>query len=253
MSEHDDEATEPIEEDEPTAEDRDEQGSSREAEILAARRESLARLADAGMDPFALTLETALGVAEPDPIAGIHREFGDLAPGTTGDAMPDGRRTHRAAARHGQAEVPGGPRPYRRHPALLQRQGHGPGGVRPARRGRPRRHRRRHRPRRDDEEGRAVDLRGAMGDAHEEPASAPREMARPEGPRPAAASPVPAPGHRRRCRAATSWRVPPSCRRCAACWTSAGSSSSKARCCSSWRAARTPGRSPRSITCSTRR
>ena len=80
MSERDDEATEP------TTDDRDEQGSSREAEILAARRESLARLADAGMDPFALTLETALGVAEPDAIAGIHREFGDLAPGTTGDA-----------------------------------------------------------------------------------------------------------------------------------------------------------------------
>ena len=39
------------------------------------------------MDPFALTLETALGVAEPDAIAGIHREFGDLAPGATGDGM----------------------------------------------------------------------------------------------------------------------------------------------------------------------
>ena len=87
MSERDDEATGPTAEDGPTAGDRDEQGSSREAEILAARRESLARLADAGMDPFALTLETALGVAEPDPVAGIHREFGDLEPGTTGDGI----------------------------------------------------------------------------------------------------------------------------------------------------------------------
>ena len=167
MSEHDDEATGPIEEDEPTADDRDEQGSSREAEILAARRESLARLADAGMDPFALTLETALGVAEPDAIVGIHREFGDLAPGTTGDGMRTvaGRIVHRRDMgkltflvirdRTGDIQL------------FCNAEAMDPAAFAPARRGRPRRHRRGQRPGRDDEEGRALDLRGAMGDAHE--------------------------------------------------------------------------------------
>ena len=45
----------------------------REAEVLAARRESLGRLEVAGIPPFALSLETALGVAEPDPIVAERR------------------------------------------------------------------------------------------------------------------------------------------------------------------------------------
>jgi len=44
---------------------------SRESEILAGRRESMSRLEKAGMPPFALTLELALGVAEPTPAADI--------------------------------------------------------------------------------------------------------------------------------------------------------------------------------------
>ena len=44
---------------------------SRESEILAGRRESMSRLEQAGMPPFALTLELALGVAEPTPAADI--------------------------------------------------------------------------------------------------------------------------------------------------------------------------------------
>jgi lysyl-tRNA synthetase class 2 len=59
----------------------EEEGRSREGEVLAARRESLRRLEGAGIPPFALSLETALGVAEPDPVDGIQAAFGDLPPG----------------------------------------------------------------------------------------------------------------------------------------------------------------------------
>jgi lysyl-tRNA synthetase class 2 len=63
----------------------DREGRGREAEVLAARRESLRRLEEAGIPPFALSLETALGVTEPDPIEGIRASFGDLQPGVTAD------------------------------------------------------------------------------------------------------------------------------------------------------------------------
>ncbi len=55
----------------------------REAEVLAARRGSLRRLEEAGIPPFALSLEAALGVREPDPIAGIQASFADIQPGET--------------------------------------------------------------------------------------------------------------------------------------------------------------------------
>jgi lysyl-tRNA synthetase class 2 len=60
-------------EDEPTG---------REAEIMAARRESKARLEAAGMPPFALSLRAALGVDEPDPIDAIRASHRDLGPGS---------------------------------------------------------------------------------------------------------------------------------------------------------------------------
>ena len=62
--------------------------SSREAEVLAARRESLARLEAAGIAPFALTLEAALGVSDATPIGEVRAAFDGLEPGVTGD---DGR------------------------------------------------------------------------------------------------------------------------------------------------------------------
>jgi len=67
----------------------DEDGRGREAEVLAARRERLRRLEEAGIPPFALSLQAALGVPEPDPIAGIQASFADLQPGE----MADERRT----------------------------------------------------------------------------------------------------------------------------------------------------------------
>ncbi|MGZ8582523.1 MAG: lysine--tRNA ligase [Actinomycetota bacterium] len=55
---------------------------SREAEILAGRRESMVRLERAGMPPFALTLEQALGVAEPSPTADVRAAHGGLGADT---------------------------------------------------------------------------------------------------------------------------------------------------------------------------
>lgn len=63
----------------------DEEGSSREADVLAARRGSLDRLDAAGISPFALTLERALGVADPTPIGEIRASFGSMEPGQTGE------------------------------------------------------------------------------------------------------------------------------------------------------------------------
>src|SRR5512134_880199 len=57
----------------------DEERGSREAAILAGRRASMARLAGAGMPPFALTLERALGVSEPTPTADLRAMHPDLA------------------------------------------------------------------------------------------------------------------------------------------------------------------------------
>ena len=65
----------------------EEERSTRETEVLAARRESLERLEAAGIPPFALTLEAALGVRDPTPVADIRSAFGSLEPGETGDEV----------------------------------------------------------------------------------------------------------------------------------------------------------------------
>ena len=53
----------------------------REREVLKARRETMERLRAEGIEPFALSLESALGVREPDRIDAIREEFGGLGPG----------------------------------------------------------------------------------------------------------------------------------------------------------------------------
>jgi lysyl-tRNA synthetase class 2 len=58
---------------------------SRGEQVLAARRESLDRLRAGGVEPFALSLERAIGVPEPDQVEDIRARFGDLAPGQTTD------------------------------------------------------------------------------------------------------------------------------------------------------------------------
>ena len=55
----------------------EEERGSREAEILAARRDSMQRLDEAGMPAFALTLERALGVDEPTPTADVRAAHPD--------------------------------------------------------------------------------------------------------------------------------------------------------------------------------
>ncbi len=60
---------------------------SRESEILAGRRESMVRLDRAGMPPFALTLERALGVAEPTPTADVRASHTALHADTITDAV----------------------------------------------------------------------------------------------------------------------------------------------------------------------
>jgi lysyl-tRNA synthetase class 2 len=60
-------------------------GGSREAEVLAARRESLARLQAAGVAPFAMNLQLALGVDDPERIGDIHAAFDAIEPGETRD------------------------------------------------------------------------------------------------------------------------------------------------------------------------
>jgi lysyl-tRNA synthetase, class II len=64
-----------------------EEGSQREAAILAARRESLERLRAAGMEPYALTLASALDVEAPEPIAGVRAQFAGLSGGQESDAV----------------------------------------------------------------------------------------------------------------------------------------------------------------------
>ena len=65
----------------------EEQRASREDEVLAARRESLARLDEAGVPAFALTLEQALGVRDPTPVAEIQQAFGGLETGAVTDEV----------------------------------------------------------------------------------------------------------------------------------------------------------------------
>jgi len=52
----------------------------REREVLRARRESLERLRAKGIEPFALNLESVLGVREPHRIEDVREEFGALGP-----------------------------------------------------------------------------------------------------------------------------------------------------------------------------
>jgi len=57
----------------------------REREVLKARRETLERLRAKAIEPFALNLESALGVQEPNRIDAIREEFGGLGPGEMRD------------------------------------------------------------------------------------------------------------------------------------------------------------------------
>src|SRR5947207_12970843 len=59
--------------------------ASRGDQVLAARRETLERFREEGVEPFALNLREAIGEDEPDRIADIRKEFGDLPPGETTD------------------------------------------------------------------------------------------------------------------------------------------------------------------------
>ncbi|HET9249673.1 MAG TPA: lysine--tRNA ligase [Actinomycetota bacterium] len=63
-----------------------EEATGREREVLRTRRESRDRLGDRA---FALTLERALGVTEPDAAAGIREAFGELG----ADTLDEARRT----------------------------------------------------------------------------------------------------------------------------------------------------------------
>ena len=66
--------------------DREEPGS-REAEILAARRTSMQRLEAAGMPPFALTLDRALGIDEPTATAVVREAHLHLEPDSVSDEV----------------------------------------------------------------------------------------------------------------------------------------------------------------------
>jgi lysyl-tRNA synthetase, class II len=57
------------------------QARSRGDQVLAARRESLDRLRAAGIEPFALNLQQAIGTSEPDRAGDIRAEYQSLAPG----------------------------------------------------------------------------------------------------------------------------------------------------------------------------
>jgi lysyl-tRNA synthetase class 2 len=67
----------------------DEDLRGREAHVLAARRASLDRLRAAGMEPFALSLEAALGDREPTPTQSVREEFAGLG----ADQLTTERRT----------------------------------------------------------------------------------------------------------------------------------------------------------------
>ncbi len=59
----------------------------REREVLKARRETLERLRAKAIEPFALDLESTLGVQEPVSVEAIREEFGALGPGEMRDAV----------------------------------------------------------------------------------------------------------------------------------------------------------------------
>ena len=134
---------------------------------LAARRESLARLADAGMEPFASA--SARPSARPSRRASpTSREL--RGPRARGDVRG---RAHRRGTRRASSAT------WASCAFLVLRDrtgdlqlfcsagGTDAEGLGAARRRRPRRHRRPPPVRSADQEGRAVDLRRAMGDAHE--------------------------------------------------------------------------------------
>ena len=171
-----------------------EEATGREREVLRTRRESRERLGDRA---FALNLEQALGVPEPDTASSIREAFGGLAPRHDRRGSANGGRPDRPEAGHGQARVPGPARPVGRHPAGRQ-PGHRAGRPRAAGGGGSRRHRRCDRPGRDHAQGRAVDLRRAARDAHQGAPAAAREVARPQGSRAPTATALPPPRDRPR-------------------------------------------------------
>jgi lysyl-tRNA synthetase class 2 len=63
------------------------QAGSRGDQVLAARRESLERLRASGVEPFALNLQQAIGVSEPDRVSEVRAQFGALEAGQTTDSV----------------------------------------------------------------------------------------------------------------------------------------------------------------------
>ena len=217
--------------------------SGREAEILRARRDSLERLREAGVPPFALRFEpdahAADIVAEFEGALGARRGVGPAR---------DAGRPRRPRAPHGQAHLPRPARRHRRPPAVRRGGDAGRAEPRAAGRDRPRRHRRRRRARRAHPARRAVPQGRDADDADEGAPPAAGEVARAEGSGPPAAPgdtciwrPTSRPGARR-------WRARRCCARSARSSTGVGSSRSRRPCCSRSPAARTPARSPRTTT-----
>ncbi len=221
------------------------EGLPREAEVLRARRESLERLRAAGIEPFALRFDVDTHAAD------LLAEFdGKLANEEESDRRASVAGRVVLARRHGKLTFLVDPRSQRRPPALL-RGGDARRRLRAARRDRPGRHRRRRRARRAHASRGALAQGGHAHDADEGAASAAREVARPAGPRPAAASPLPPPD--RRTGAATVRRGArhrvahdPS-----ASWTVADTPRSRRPSCSPSPAARSPSRSRPTTTRST--
>ena len=166
------------------------EGLPREAEVLRARRESLERLREAGIEPFALRYD--VDTLASDLIA----EFdGKLANEEESDRRASVAGRVVLARRHGKLTFLV-IRDRERRPAALLRGGDARRRIRAARRDRPGRHRRRHGPRR------AHASRGTLAQgrhahlADEGAASAAREVARVAGPRSPATTALPAPDHR---------------------------------------------------------
>src|SRR5215203_1169669 len=64
-----------------------EEPGSREAEILAARRAALQRLEAAGMSPYAITLDRALGIDEPTAMAEVRTTPQHIEPDMVSDEI----------------------------------------------------------------------------------------------------------------------------------------------------------------------
>ena len=69
----------------PEAPTDDAAATERERDVLGARRASLGRLRDAGVEPFAMNLELALGVRDADTAASVRARHGDLGPDARSD------------------------------------------------------------------------------------------------------------------------------------------------------------------------